>query len=497
MDYFSIRPNPPQSKRPSTSIYSRSRMEKGPTSFRLASRGAPPTSLKKDKRQDERLILEKQGLSSIPAHVDPAIRLLNLKDNAITCITNLNYYQSLVFLDLSGNMLESLRGVEEAPRLRVLMAGYNRLSCIEPCIASLSELDVLDLRGNVIEVVENLHTMHRLRILNISDNRISSLDNLSGLHALTELNVRRNKIQKIGPSISTLPALMRLYISNNNIAQLSDIVSIFSIQSLRNFSIRSNPVTLSSSFEDDFKSMASRLQYLPIDKVLHAALGSRQDVVPGTPIASSSSVPSVPTLGDVCDVWDKKELTMPTILKIERESLVCGGLGVEKFLHSHGQSRKTFNSVQICGCTWENAVKCIQSLVISKIKSVKIDRSTCSNISELVIFSHLSSMAELNLSHVPLLKEISPTMLLVFIAQLCPQIKRFNGVLISPEIRVASSSLFPQMPSILTSLVARNSISEEIGQVYRFVRSSLSSHHKMKTLDAGIATHIHSIIDKL
>ncbi len=163
---------------------------------------------------------------------------------------SLNGYESVVFLDLTGNELTSLAGIAGLfPKLKVLkvrssevrlsirrviwitrdphtrpQVGMNQLSSAAG-LEALTQLDVLDLHSNRLEGVDGIQGLVALRIANLGGNRIRKLPDLSALSGLTEINMRRNALTSLD---GLLPAVSveRLFLSHNRLATVESLAPI-------------------------------------------------------------------------------------------------------------------------------------------------------------------------------------------------------------------------------------------------------------------------------
>lgn len=161
-----------------------------------------------------------------------------------------NIFAGLETLDLHGNMLIALpMGLRRLPLLTSLNLSQNRLAnnCLEvvsqisalrdlklggnllygpldPCFASLENLEILDLHGNnIASLPSNFGNLTRLRVLNISENAFETLPfEIFATLPLTELNARKNQLRGtlIQESVESLPSLRNLDVSANQLSHL-------------------------------------------------------------------------------------------------------------------------------------------------------------------------------------------------------------------------------------------------------------------------------------
>ena len=135
---------------------------------------------------------------------------------------NLSLYYRLKSLNLSGNHIGKIAGLEYLTSLRTLYLQSNNISRIEN-LEMLLDLRTLDLSGNRIGRIENLGTLNKLTILNLEHNCIVELDRHQGeelhkLQALTQLNLSRNDWHLADPAAffaQYTPQIKCLYIQGN------------------------------------------------------------------------------------------------------------------------------------------------------------------------------------------------------------------------------------------------------------------------------------------
>ena len=152
-------------------------------------------------RNPTRLDLDRRGLSEMCLlEGEHRLRLLNYAHNRVTKVTRLDgVCGGLVFLDLTGNKLESLCGVEACVNLRVLLVGKNKMRRLGNALSSLRRLDVLDAHDNSLDTLGDTETVfgeskRSLRVLNLSGNNLCTTGDLRLCQCLAEIDLRRNRI---------------------------------------------------------------------------------------------------------------------------------------------------------------------------------------------------------------------------------------------------------------------------------------------------------------
>ncbi|PFH33327.1 leucine rich repeat-containing protein [Besnoitia besnoiti] len=199
-------------------------------------------------------------------------------------------FPNLRELRLDGNLLTTLAGVAQLPKLEVLRVNRNRMEIKGSSLGGdASEdtlpfplLQVLDLSFNCITDIRDLqgYQWRRLTVLHLAGNAICSIEGLEELHALRELDLSHNKLRRCLPgcfqslkrlerlnlernglkslsNISPLPSLKVLNVSRNRIKEVLEVANLADLSSLRYLSFRGNPAAGLASYR------VSILRYLP------------------------------------------------------------------------------------------------------------------------------------------------------------------------------------------------------------------------------------------
>ncbi|XP_055334048.1 leucine-rich repeat-containing protein 58-like [Paramacrobiotus metropolitanus] len=188
---------------------------------------------------------------------------LRVVPRKISIFTNLN------FLDLSGNMIDSLSPeILKLTQLRTLIAKNNRLTAegIPKELYQLTELQHVNLSGNplghvpeVLSVMKNLvflqlgsceleeipeiltNTPSKLEVLYLGGNRLSSVpEEIGYLDNLQALHLNGNELEALPPSIANLSQLKSLSLHQNRLSALPS--EIIRLDNLRELSLRENPL---------------------------------------------------------------------------------------------------------------------------------------------------------------------------------------------------------------------------------------------------------------
>lgn len=123
------------------------------------------------------------------------LRVLVLRENAITEALSLATLPALEELELYGNKLRDLAMLGPHPRLRKLDVSFNSLRRVAPL--QLPALEELYLVHNKLAAVEGLEALTALTTLELGDNRLRALAGLDTLTRLRKLYCGTNKLTRI------------------------------------------------------------------------------------------------------------------------------------------------------------------------------------------------------------------------------------------------------------------------------------------------------------
>ncbi len=184
--------------------------------------------------------------------------LKNLKhlDLTCTCLENLGSIQneSILDIDLRGNNLTDLKGIEGFTNLECLNASNNEIENIEN-VFLLKNIRELYLGSNKIKDINCLSSLGRLNKLFLSQNAIANIDPIGELYLLEVLNLSKNDIKGSLSSLIRLKNLKYLDISNNSISSLEGIENCENLKDLIATGNQIKDVTILRNCR-----MASRLQ---------------------------------------------------------------------------------------------------------------------------------------------------------------------------------------------------------------------------------------------
>ena len=153
------------------------------------------------------------------SNLEAAIRdILDVPDDKAIYASDVEAVQKL---DLSDLDIESLDGLEYFNSLLVLELRNNRVTDLTP-LQNLYDLVVLDLRGNDIADISPLCNLDMLWQVDASENAICTLPaDFSAMLELCHLDLSHNEI--IDLTSETLPAIETLFLQGNQIDSLAGL----------------------------------------------------------------------------------------------------------------------------------------------------------------------------------------------------------------------------------------------------------------------------------
>ncbi|OAX41182.1 L domain-like protein [Rhizopogon vinicolor AM-OR11-026] len=153
------------------------------------------------------------GLGSVGG----TLRSLELGGNRIRHIEGLDALVNLEELWLGKNKLTKLENLSKLSRLKILSLQSNRITKIEG-LDQLVSLEELYLSHNGVERLEGLENNKNLRTLDVGANFVPAIENISHLILLEELWLNNNKIpdlRAIEPQLKDIASLETIYLEGN------------------------------------------------------------------------------------------------------------------------------------------------------------------------------------------------------------------------------------------------------------------------------------------
>jgi Leucine-rich repeat (LRR) protein len=148
---------------------------------------------------------------------------LRIHRGGLRSLAGLEGCPALRVLDLRGNAIESLAELAELPELRVLDLAGNAISRAAG-LAGRERLESLDLSGNVLAGAAGIEDLASLERLDLARNRLASLAGLRALPRLRELLVDDNQLVDAS-AVDALPALELVNLNGNRLERFPRLVS--------------------------------------------------------------------------------------------------------------------------------------------------------------------------------------------------------------------------------------------------------------------------------
>ncbi|KAJ0015560.1 hypothetical protein NQD34_009180, partial [Periophthalmus magnuspinnatus] len=123
------------------------------------------------------------------------LKVVNFSHNRMTKMRDLSEFSSLSKLTLDNNNFSEICGLEPCVKLTHLSLANNKISRISS--VDKAPLIQLNLSGNKLTRIEGLENQLNLQVLDLSHNQISSLNGLQNIHVLCLLNLQKNMISEI------------------------------------------------------------------------------------------------------------------------------------------------------------------------------------------------------------------------------------------------------------------------------------------------------------
>ena len=214
---------------------------------------------------------------------------LKLKDEIN--LFNKELYPRLNKLNLSRNIFKSFSIFGKLPYLVELNLNYNLFTEIFPKkskiisgkgIFGLPNLESLELAGNQLININGIQFFKKLKILILRENSLAKIDSINHMEFLTFLDVSLNKLRNCDKaSIGVLPSLQVFLCDNNYLKNINGFEKLFSVQSisfennkipdynsleklshlenLKDLSIVNNPITKSINYRNTIIRMFPNL----------------------------------------------------------------------------------------------------------------------------------------------------------------------------------------------------------------------------------------------
>lgn len=187
--------------------------------------------------QTLRALPDLSGISHLTRHV----RALNLSGNALLKLSGLEHLPALESLNVSGNRLVRL-DVAQNVNLTHLDASRNSLMAIAG-LGGCIRLAHLSLANNCISNVEGLDAQRSLETLDLSHNACEALGDISLCARLTHVNLSHNAVATLYGASALLPGALRvLNLECNELVDVAEMKHLAPCANLVSLTLRGNPL---------------------------------------------------------------------------------------------------------------------------------------------------------------------------------------------------------------------------------------------------------------
>ena len=184
-----------------------------------------------------RALPDLSGISHLTRHV----RALNLSGNALLKLSGLEHLPALESLNVSGNRLVRL-DVAQNVNLTHLDASRNSLMAIAG-LGGCIRLAHLSLANNCISKVEGLDAQRSLETLDLSHNACEALGDISLCARLTHVNLSHNAVATLYGASALLPSALRvLNLECNELVDVAEMKHLAPCANLVSLTLRGNPL---------------------------------------------------------------------------------------------------------------------------------------------------------------------------------------------------------------------------------------------------------------
>lgn len=147
------------------------------------------------------------------------VAMLATENDDISAIVDTKQLDRIITMNIVGQNIQYIYGVENLTNLMILMCNDNEISDLGP-LSSLNHLNFLYVRNNKIKSIKPLENRTNLIYLSFGHNEITDISPLSGLHNLTHIFFQDNLISNVR-GLENLTNLQQINLSDNSISDVS------------------------------------------------------------------------------------------------------------------------------------------------------------------------------------------------------------------------------------------------------------------------------------
>ncbi|KAH8855334.1 Leucine-rich repeat-containing protein 23 [Schistosoma japonicum] len=200
------------------------------------------------------------------------LQYLKADNNQITSIESLKSLQYLQYVDLSSNKLTTINNLS-LPYLRHFKVNDNLITALKSetntnlTSEQLPDLHTLELRGNRLDTLNGIDDMINLKTLYCAENTLRRLEGISSLKSLVRLHLRDNRISKLNEFTENLTSLEYINLRGNQISKFSEVKRLNCLPSLKFLSLIDNPITEKENYRQMVIGLLNKLHRLDKQRI--------------------------------------------------------------------------------------------------------------------------------------------------------------------------------------------------------------------------------------
>uniref|UniRef100_A0A3Q0KN88 Putative calpain 4, 6, 7, invertebrate n=1 Tax=Schistosoma mansoni TaxID=6183 RepID=A0A3Q0KN88_SCHMA len=200
------------------------------------------------------------------------LQYLKVDNNQITSAESLKSSRYLQYLDLSSNKLTTINNLS-FPYLQYLKVNDNAIASLKSetdtnlSSEQFPDLHTLELRGNRLSTLSGIDDMINLKTLYCAENLLRRLEGISSLKSLVRLHLRDNRLSKLTDFTENLTSLEYINLRGNQISKFSEVKRLNCLPSLKFLSLVDNPITEKDNYRQMVVGLVNRLQRLDKKRV--------------------------------------------------------------------------------------------------------------------------------------------------------------------------------------------------------------------------------------
>ena len=298
---------------------------------------------------------------------------LDASQSGLTDLKALSRFQSLKYLDISGNRIGNLNGAELSSRLVALNVNNTNINTLIN-LAGLSNLEILDARNTAIYDLTQLALLPKLKILDLDGSNVNTDAVAELLKKRPQLKIRFMSEKLLSWWQDLAPSFKKAFAENMNLPSKPDADDLHALIALESLSFKG--IGLTDSFKESL-TLFYQLSELKLQQVKNNLIAD----LPDLPNLKSLALIQMP-LVDLTGLAEKyAELTVLDISNTAVEDLrPLAGLTNLEWLNFSGTNVKRFRGLEV--------LQNLKELDCSNTKVFKFDRlSELKNLQKITCFN--------------------------------------------------------------------------------------------------------------